>query len=54
MGRIILILVAVLAVFMLLSVVVAALHVLFWVALIALVGIGVLRVSSGSRRRARR
>jgi hypothetical protein len=53
MGKILLIVIAALAVIMLLSVVVAALHVLFWVALIAVVGIAALRLGRGARRRSR-
>jgi hypothetical protein len=54
MGRILLILIAALVVFMLVSVFIATLHLLFWIAVIALLGIGVLRFSGGARRRSRR
>ena len=53
MGRIFLIVIAALAVIMLLSAIVAALHVLFWVALIAVVGIVALRLGRGTRRSSR-
>ncbi len=53
MGRIFLVVIAALAVMMLLSVIVAALHMLFWVALIAVVGIVALRVGRGTRRSSR-
>jgi hypothetical protein len=51
MGRIFLIVIAALAVIMLLSAIVAALHTLFWIALIAVVGIAALRL--GTRQRSR-
>ena len=54
MGRIILIVLAALVVFMLVSAVISALHFLFWVALVALLVVGALRLSSGVRRRSRR
>jgi hypothetical protein len=54
MGRIFLILIAALVVLMLVSVVIAALHLLFWFALIAVLVIGALRFSRGSRPRVRR
>jgi hypothetical protein len=58
MGRIFLILIAALAVFVVASVVIAtlfaALHLLFWLALIAVLVMGVLHLGRGSRRRARR
>jgi hypothetical protein len=53
MGRIFLVVIAALAVIMLLSAIVAALHVLFWVALIAVVGIVALRLGRGTRRSSR-
>ena len=53
MGKIFLVVIAALAVMMLLSVIVAALHMLFWVALIAVVGIVALRVGRGTRRSSR-
>ena len=53
MGKIFLVVIAALAVMMLLSVIVAALHMLFWAALIAVVGIVALRVGRGTRRSSR-
>lgn len=50
MGRLILILLAVLALFVVISMVISALHFLFWVALIALVLVGVFRLGSVMRR----
>ena len=54
MGRILLFLLAALAVFLLVSLVISALHFLFWIALLALIVVGALRVSSGMRRWSRR
>lgn len=54
MGKLILIVLAALVVFMLVSLVISALHFLFWVALIAVLCVGALRLSSGMRRSARR
>lgn len=54
MGRLILIALAVLAVFMLMSVVLSALHFLFWIALLALIVVAAFRFGGGMRRRARR
>lgn len=51
MGRLILILVAALAVFMVISLVVSALHFLFWVALVALVVVGVFKLGGMLRSR---
>jgi hypothetical protein len=53
MGRIFLVVIAALVAIMLLSAIVAALHVLFWVALIAVVGIAALRLGRGTRRSSR-
>jgi hypothetical protein len=53
MGRLILILLAVLALFVVISMVISALHFLFWVALIALVLVGVFRVGGVMRRSSR-
>ena len=53
MGRLILILLAVLALFVVISMVISALHFLFWVALIALVLVGVFRLGSVMRRSSR-
>ena len=50
MGRLILILLAVLALFMVISVVISALHFLFWVALVALILVGVFRLGGVMRR----
>jgi hypothetical protein len=54
MGRLILILLAALFVFMLVSVVISALHFLFWFAIVALVVVGALRLGGGMRRRSHR
>jgi uncharacterized membrane protein YccC len=51
MGRLILILLAVLALFVVISMVISALHFLFWVALVALILVGVFRL--GVMRRSR-
>ena len=53
MGRLILILIAVLALFMVISVVISALHFLFWVALVALILVGVFRLGGVMRRSSR-
>jgi hypothetical protein len=53
MGRLILILLAVLALFLVVSVVISALHFLFWVALVALILVGVFRLGSVMRRSSR-
>jgi membrane protein required for beta-lactamase induction len=58
MGRIILILLAAFVVFLLISAVISALHflfsTLFWIAIVALVIVGALRLSGSMRRRSRR
>ena len=54
MGRIFLILIAALVVVMVVSAIIATLHLLFVIALIAVLVIGTLRLSRGVRRRARR
>lgn len=54
MGRLILILLAALAVLLLVSVVISAIHFLFWIALVLLIVMGALRLTGGLRRRARR
>lgn len=54
MGRLILILLAAFAALMLVSVVVSAIHFLFWIAVVVLVVLGALRLTGGMRRRARR
>jgi hypothetical protein len=53
MGRLILILLAVLAIFLVISMVISALHFLFWVALIALILVGVFRLGGVMRRSSR-
>ena len=53
-GLLILILLAALIIFMIVSAVIAALHVLFWVALVLFIAFAALRLSSGLRRRSRR
>jgi hypothetical protein len=54
MGKLILFLIAALLVFMVVSVVISALHFLFWVAVVLLVIFGAFRLSSGMRRSSRR
>jgi len=54
MGLLILILLAALIIFMVVSAVIAALHVLFWVALVLFIVFGALRLSGSVRRRSRR
>lgn len=53
MGRLILILLAVLALFVVISMVISALHFLFWIALIALILVGVFRLGGVMRRSSR-
>jgi hypothetical protein len=50
MGRLILILLAVLAAFLVISAVISALHFLFWIAVVALVVVGVFKLGSLMRR----
>ena len=50
MKQLILVLLAVLAAFLLLGLVVAALRVLFWVALVGLISVGAWRMAIGTRR----
>jgi hypothetical protein len=54
MGRLILLVLAVIVLFMILSAVISALHFLFWVAVVALLVFAGLRLASGARRRSRR
>ena len=54
MGKIILFLLAAIVLFMIVSAVISALHFLFWVAVVALLILGALRLSSSMRRRERR
>ena len=54
MGRLILIVLAVIAAFMILSAVISALHFLFWFAVVALIVFAGLRLVGGARRRSRR
>jgi hypothetical protein len=54
MGRLILLVLAVIALFMILSAVISALHFLFWVAVVALLVFAGLRLAGGTRRRSRR
>jgi hypothetical protein len=51
MGRLILILLAILVAFMVISLVISALHFLFWVALAVLVVVGVMRLTGARRSR---
>jgi predicted membrane protein len=54
MGRLLLIVLAAIAAFMLLGIVVSALHFIFWVAVVALIVVVGMRLTSGARRRSRR
>jgi energy-coupling factor transporter ATP-binding protein EcfA2 len=54
MGKLLLILLVAFAVFMLISLVVSALHFLFWIALVVLVVFGALRLTSALRHSPRR
>ncbi len=54
MWRLMLILLAALVAFMIVSAVISALHFLFWIAVVMVVVVGALRLSSGMRRRSRR
>jgi ABC-type microcin C transport system permease subunit YejE len=54
MGKLLLILLAAFAVFMLISLVISALHFLFWIALVVLVVFGALRLTSVLRHSPRR
>jgi hypothetical protein len=54
MGRLILILLAALLVFIVISAVISVLHFLFWFAVVALVVVGALHLTRGRRRDARR
>jgi hypothetical protein len=50
MGRLILIILGVLVAFMAISLVISALHFLFWIAIVALVVLGVVRLGGAMRR----
>ena len=54
MGKLLLIALAVIAAFMVLSVVISALHFIFWVAVVALIVVVGLRLTGGARRWSRR
>jgi hypothetical protein len=54
MGKLLLIVLAAIAVFMVLSVVISALHFIFWVAVVALIVVVGLRLTGGARRGSRR
>jgi hypothetical protein len=54
MGKLLLIVLAVIVAFMVISLVISALHFVFWVALVVLIVLGALRLTSGMRRRTRR
>ena len=54
MGRLLLIVLAALVVFMLVSMVISALHFLFWIAVLAVLIVGGLRLVGGARRWSRR
>jgi uncharacterized protein YacL len=53
MGKLLLIVLAAIAAFMILSVVVSALHFVFWVAVVALIVVVGMRLTGGARRRSR-
>ena len=50
MGRLILIILGVLVAFMAISLVISALHFLFWIAIVALIVLGVVRLGGAMRR----
>jgi predicted membrane protein len=54
MGKLLLIVLAVIAAFMLLGIVISALHFIFWVAVIALIVFAGLRLTGTARRWSRR
>jgi hypothetical protein len=54
MGKLLLILLAAFAVFMLISLVISALHFLFWIALVVVLVLGALRLTSALRHSPRR
>ena len=54
MGKLLLVVLAVIAAFMILSIVISALHFIFWVAVVALIVVVGLRLTSGARRWSRR
>jgi len=54
MGKLFLIVLAVIAAFMVLSAVISALHFIFWVAVVALIVVVGLRLTGGARRWSRR
>src|SRR5690242_2318506 len=54
MGKLLLIVLAAIAAFMLLGVVISALHFIFWVAVVALIVVVGLRLTGGARRWSRR
>jgi predicted membrane protein len=53
MGKLLLVVLAVIAAFMVLSIVVSALHFIFWVAVVALIVVVGMRLTGGARRRSR-
>jgi predicted membrane protein len=53
MGKLLLIVLAAIAAFMILSIVVSALHFVFWVAVVALIVVVGMRLTGGARRRSR-
>jgi hypothetical protein len=54
MGKLLLVVLAVIAAFMLLGVVISALHFIFWVAVVALIVVVGMRLTGGARRWSRR
>ncbi len=53
MGKLLLVVLAVIAAFMVLSIVISALHFIFWVAVVALIVVVGMRLTGGARRRSR-
>jgi membrane protein implicated in regulation of membrane protease activity len=51
MGRLLLIILAAIAVFMIVSLVISALHFVFWIAVVALIVVAALRLTAGRRAR---
>jgi Flp pilus assembly protein TadB len=54
MGKLLLVVLAVIAAFMILSIVISALHFIFWVAVVALIVVVGMRLTGGARRRSQR
>ncbi len=54
MGKLLLVVLAAIAAFMLLGIVISALHFIFWVAVVALIVVVGMRLTGSARRRSRR